>query len=170
MDDFVILRDVPKSETVENGVKKTVVRQTLSPHGQKPAQRLGKTTGAGDAPSKAAVSKPKHGGKQPKSTDLKQRIAERLRAARTAYDENSSFVARELGVTPQVLNAAEKGRNYPDALMLIRFCLLTGCPTDWIFLGRMESRMPVTMAARVGALFPQLLRGAEAVEAVLAEA
>lgn len=119
----------------------------------------------------AVVAPPaKRGGKQPKDSDLTKRIAERLKAARMAFDENQASVAKRLGVSPQVLSAAETGRNYPDAMMLIRFCLISECTTDWLFLGRMESSMPPKMAARIGALFPHLLEEDEEMEKVTAAA
>lgn len=80
-------------------------------------------------------------------------------AARVAYQENASAVARELKVTPQVLNAYERGVNFPDEHFLILFHELTGCPIDWIFLGKITAEMPPTMAARIGALFPHLVLG-----------
>lgn len=104
-------------------------------------------------------------GKQQKSTVLRMMMARRLKAARFAYEENAAAMARELGVTPQVLNSYEKGRNYPDETFLARFCDLTGCPADWIFRGKMETSMPPVMAARIGAYFPELLGVEEAEKA-----
>lgn len=101
-------------------------------------------------------------GKQPKSSELRAAIATRLKAARFAYNENAAQVARDLGVTPQVLNAYEKARNYPDETFLVRFCDLTGCPSDWILRGRMEAVMPPVMASRIGVHFPELVEGLDA--------
>lgn len=98
-------------------------------------------------------------GKGFKSSELRDRIAARLKAARFAYEPNAAQAARDLGVTPQVLNAYEKARNYPDEAFLVRFADLTGCPIDWILRGRMEARMPPAMAARIGVYFPELVEG-----------
>ena len=151
-------------------MKKPASTQTLSRRSKTPAAAVRKP-GAGFKTTRTVAAAPKSGqGKRPKNSDLKKRLAERLHAARVAYNENQSEVARALNVTSQVLSAAETGRNYPDALMLIRFCLISGCPMDWIFLGRMQSSMPPEMAARIGSLFPALLPDREAVERVAAEA
>lgn len=94
-----------------------------------------------------------------KSSELRMLMARRLRAARLAYMENGAEVARLLDVTPQVLNAYEKGRNFPDEYFMLRFCDLTGCPMDWILRGRMRSEMAAEMAVRIGYFDPDLLRG-----------
>ena len=96
-------------------------------------------------------------GKQPKDRALAERIGRRLFAARMAYNENQSEVAMQLGVSSQVMSAAELGRNFPDEMLVIRFCLVTGCPADWIYLGRLQSQMPVKMAAKLGSTFSHLL-------------
>lgn len=98
-------------------------------------------------------------GKQIKSSELRMLMARRLKAARMAYKENGAEMARDLGVTPQVLNAYEKGRNFPDEHFMLRFCNLTGCPMDWILRGRMRSEMAVEMAVRIGYFDPGLLQG-----------
>ncbi len=96
-------------------------------------------------------------GKTEKSSDLRRLMAARLKAARLAYMENGAEMARVLGVTPQTLNSYERGRNFPDEQFLVRFCNLTGCPTDWIFRGLMSAEM----AARIGHFAPALVPGLE---------
>lgn len=96
-------------------------------------------------------------GKQVKSSELLGLVARRLKAARMAFDENAAAVARELGVSPQVLNSYENGRNYPDEFFLVQFCNLTGCTTDWIIRGKIEVNMPAAMAARIGHFAPDLI-------------
>lgn len=103
-------------------------------------------------------------GKKIKSSDLRMLMARRLKAARMAYKENGAEMARDLGVTPQVLNAYEKGRNFPDEYFMLRFCNLTGCPMDWILRGRMRTEMAVEMAVRIGYFDPGLLQGVSADE------
>jgi transcriptional regulator with XRE-family HTH domain len=100
-------------------------------------------------------------GKKAKSSDLRIMVAQRLRAARMAYEPNAAQVARDLGVTPQVLNAYEKGRNYPDETFINRFCDLSGCPAEWIYRGKFQAIMPPAMAALIGVNFPELVPGAE---------
>ena len=85
-------------------------------------------------------------------------MARRLKAARFAYVESATEAAKLLDVTPQVLNAYEKGRNYPDESFLIRFSELTGCPLEWIIRGKIRAEMPTAMAVRIGAYFPDLLQ------------
>lgn len=98
-------------------------------------------------------------GKKVKSSELRALLARRLRAARMAYKENAAELARDLGVTPQTLNAYEKGRNFPDELFLVRFCDLTGCPMDWLLRGKMRAEMSAEMAVRIGYFDPGLLAG-----------
>lgn len=98
-------------------------------------------------------------GKTEKSSDLRRLMAARLKAARLAYLENGAEMARALGITPQTLNAYERGRNFPDEHFLVRFCNLTGCPTDWILRGRMSATMSAEMAARIGHFAPDLVSG-----------
>lgn len=96
-------------------------------------------------------------GKAFKSSDLRFLMAHRLKAARFAYKENASEFARDMGITPQVLNAYEKGRNFPDELFLVNFFEKTGCTADWIFRGKMESELPAAMASRIAHFFSYLL-------------
>ncbi len=99
-------------------------------------------------------------GKPPKSSDLQKLMARRLKAARAAYDPVAARVAEELGITPQTLNKYESdGPNgrFPDEMFLVKFARLTGCPTDWILLGRITAEMPAAMAARIGASAPELV-------------
>ena len=84
-------------------------------------------------------------------------MARRLTAAREAYDEEATAVARALGISKQTLWGYEKGRTYPDELFLVRFHALTGCPLDWIFLGKITSEMPAEMAARIARSHPDLI-------------
>lgn len=100
-------------------------------------------------------------GKTEKSSDLRRLMAARLKAARLAYMENGAEMARVLGISPQTLNAYERGRNFPDEQFLVRFCNLTGCPTDWILRGRMTATMSADMAARIGHFAPALVPGLE---------
>lgn len=85
-------------------------------------------------------------------------MAARLKAARLAYEPNGAEAARLLDVTPQVLNAYEKGRNFPDEQFLVRFCDLTRCPVDWIFRGKMRAEMGPEMAARIAVYAPELVQ------------
>jgi anti-repressor protein len=94
-------------------------------------------------------------GKTPKDAELRLNVGRRLHAARVAYDENQTNVAIAMGVTSKVLSAAENGRNYPDELMLIRFCRLTGCSLDWLYLGQLGGTDP-DLAERIRSLSPSL--------------
>lgn len=97
-------------------------------------------------------------GKTHKSDDLRLLMACRLKAARFAYRENASEFAREMGISPQTLNAYERGRNFPDEMFLVNFFEKTGCNADWIFRGEMKAEMSAVMAARIGVYFPTLLK------------
>jgi transcriptional regulator with XRE-family HTH domain len=108
-------------------------------------------------------------GKQPKSSDLKSLMAARFRAARMAYSEDAVSVAEKLGITKQVMSKYENGTTFLDELVIVKFAQLTGCPPDWIFLGRITSEMPATMAVRIGVLAPELVSEVSA-SAVQAEA
>jgi hypothetical protein len=59
------------------------------------------------------------------------------------------------------LGAAETGRNYPDQALLVRFCLLTGCSTDWLFFGTVQPMMTTVLANRLRAKFPTLIAPGE---------
>jgi transcriptional regulator with XRE-family HTH domain len=96
-------------------------------------------------------------GKKPKSSELRILMARRLKAARVAFDEQATAVARALGIPKQTLNGYESGRTFPDELFLVRFNALTGCPLDWIFLGKITSGMPPEMAARIARDAPELV-------------
>lgn len=117
------------------------------------------TTTTGGPSSKSAGEPPERGRakREPTPRELRELMARRLRAARRAYNERAAVVARQLGVTPQLLNQYERAITYPSEALLVRFSLLTGCPTDWIFLGRITQEMPPVMAARIGAMDPELL-------------
>lgn len=94
-----------------------------------------------------------------KSSELKTQIAARLKAARMAYDENGAAVARAIGIERPRLQKYEDGSTYPDEMFVVKFAQLTGCPTDWIYLGRITAEMPATMAARIAVLAPELVSG-----------
>ncbi|MFH5927420.1 helix-turn-helix domain-containing protein [Roseomonas xinghualingensis] len=97
-------------------------------------------------------------GKLPKSTELRELIGRRLKAAREAYDTNAARVARELEITPQTWNKYEQGDRFPDEMVVVRFCQLTQCPADWLYLGRITQEMPATMAARIAVAAPDLIQ------------
>lgn len=88
-------------------------------------------------------------------------MAARLKAARVAYMEDGAGVASRLEVSPQKLEAYEKGSLSPDEDFLVRFCDLTGCTMDWLFRGRMSSSLPPEMGARIGHFAPALVPGLE---------
>lgn len=98
-------------------------------------------------------------GKQVKSSELRMLMARRLRAARMAFMENGAAAARLLGVTPQVLNAYEQARNFPDEHFMVRFCDLTGCTMDWILRGRLRAEMAAEMLVRISYFDAELLHG-----------
>ena len=104
-----------------------------------------------------------------KSSELRILMAKRLKAARMAHDKMAAPVARALGISKQAINAYENGRLFPDEGYLVRFHELTGCPTDWIFLGKITAEMPPEMAARIAVLAPELLKLAPAKAARTAE-
>jgi len=93
-----------------------------------------------------------------KSLDVRFMIARRLRAARIAFDEVALRVAEELGVSASTWNKYETGKRFPSETVMIRFCELTGCPADWIYLGRITAEMPAQMAAQIGMAEPDLIR------------
>lgn len=92
-----------------------------------------------------------------KSSELRHLISLRLRAAREAYDPVAARVAEELNVETSTWNKYEMGRRFPDEAVIVRFCNLTKCPADWIYLGRITAEMPAAMAARIGVLAPSLI-------------
>jgi transcriptional regulator with XRE-family HTH domain len=108
-------------------------------------------------------------GKQPKSSELKELMAARFKAARMAYSDDAVSVATKLGITKQTISKYESGTTFLDELVIVKFARLTGCPPDWIFLGRITAEMPATMAARIAVLAPELVQGVTA-SAVQAEA
>lgn len=97
------------------------------------------------------------GPKKPKSVELREAIARRLRAARIAYEPNAAEVARRLEIDPRVLSKYEKGGLFPDELFVVRFCELTGCPADFLYLGRITQEMDSRLAARIGVIDPELV-------------
>ena len=97
-------------------------------------------------------------GKLPKSSELRLLVGRRLKAAREAYDPNAARVARELGLSPQTWNKYETGARFPDELVVVRFCELTSCPTDWLYMGRITQEMPAAMAARIAVSAPDLIQ------------
>ena len=105
-------------------------------------------------------------GKQPKSVELRQRLGERLLAARTVYHPNRAAVARALGVDHRVMEKYEKGDRYPDEAFIVRFADLTGCPLDFLYRGLITSEMDPLLAAGIAAAAPHLAE--EAVEAARA--
>ena len=136
------------------------------PQAKKPA-----IISAAPHPTEKGVAVSGSRGKQSKDVHLKRRVAARLHAARFAYCESQTEVARRLKVTSQVLSAAETGRNYPDLSMLVRFCLLTECSMDWLILGKRKTAMPMIDWLRICTHFPEFEDApAEALEQVLAGA
>lgn len=99
-------------------------------------------------------------------TALKAQIAARLTAARKAYHPNAAEVARALGVSPTTWDKYEKGSRYPNERLVVMFCDMTGCPTDFIYRGLITGDMHPAMAARIGMLYPELVeQAAEAAKA-----
>lgn len=96
-------------------------------------------------------------GNQIKSSDLRHMIARRLRAARMAFSDEAKAVADATGISKQTLYKYKKGETYPDELFLVRFCQLTGCPTDFLFLGKITSEMEPALAARIAVTDPELI-------------
>lgn len=92
-----------------------------------------------------------------KSSELRDLMAARLKAARMAYSENAAAFAEQVGVSKQTLYKYEVGKSFPDEFFIVKFSQLTGCPPDWLFLGRITADMPATMAARIAVLAPELV-------------
>ena len=95
--------------------------------------------------------------KGPKSTELKEAVCRRLKAAGEAYTKVQAGLARQLDVDPRQLNGYYQARNYPDEAFLVRFCDLTGCTMDWIFRGLMNASMPPETAVHIALAYPDLV-------------
>lgn len=85
-----------------------------------------------------------------------QAIAERVMHTREAYDSSlsASAFARLIGVSPQVLNNCEHGRNRPSVELAYRIASATGVTMDWIFFGRRDgisAKMAAALAEREAA-------------------
>ena len=106
--------------------------------------------------------------KGPKSSELKDLVAQRFKAAGEAYTSNQAQLARDLGVDPRQLNGYYRGRNYPDEAMLVKFCNLSGCTMDWIYRGIMDTKLPPETAVHIALRYPELVRQQEAVAVVAA--
>ena len=102
-------------------------------------------------------------GKPVKSSDLRDLVGRRLKAARMAYDPNQAAMARLLEIDPRQLAKYELGKLFPDEALIVKFCRITGCTADWLYLGRIGEPMPIVMAARIGVLAPDLVAPAGAV-------
>jgi len=96
--------------------------------------------------------------KAPKNSEMKALICARFAAAVKAYCSNQAQVARELDIDPRQLNGYVKGKNFPDESLVVRFCDITGCTTDWIYRGIMKSEMPVETAIHIAMESPGLVR------------
>ena len=101
-------------------------------------------------------------GKQPKSSELRRKVGERLLAVRTAYHPNRAAVARALEVDHRVLEKYEKGDRYPDEAFIVRFADLTGCPLDFLYRGLITSDMDPRLAALIAVAAPHLVEEAVA--------
>jgi transcriptional regulator with XRE-family HTH domain len=109
-------------------------------------------------------------GKQPKSSELRELVSRRLKAARMAYDPNAAAVARALGISPQTLHKYENDKTFPDEMFIVKFCDLTGIPTDFIYRGRFPQEMPAVLAARIGVIDPALVPGERGVAGTAGQA
>lgn len=94
--------------------------------------------------------------KPPKSSELREAIAARFKAAFNAYGSSQAEMARQLEIDPRQLNGYLRGKNFPDESVIVKFCDLTGCPTDWIYRGLIEAKMPLPTAIHIAMESPDL--------------
>jgi transcriptional regulator with XRE-family HTH domain len=104
---------------------------------------------------KPAMAKPR--GKGPKSSELKAMVCARLKAAGEAYQTNQRALAKLLEIDPRQLNGYYRGKHYPDEMILVKFCNLTGCTMDWIFRGLLDVKMPPETAIWIAINEPGLM-------------
>jgi transcriptional regulator with XRE-family HTH domain len=104
------------------------------------------------------ISRAPSRGKLLKNSDHLALVAARFRVARVAFNPSQVEVAKLLGITPQLLNHWEKGRNYPHLKKLADFCDMTGCTVGWIIRGIMEERIEAQLAVRVAVEAPHLVQ------------
>lgn len=65
----------------------------------------------------------------------KQQIGSRITLARTALGMKQAEFARGLDVPRDKLNGYEKGRFFPDPLIIYRMWRRYGVTADWVYLG-----------------------------------
>ncbi|NHN93764.1 helix-turn-helix domain-containing protein [Acetobacter sicerae] len=104
---------------------------------------------------------PRHNGdmahaKPPKSSELREAIAARFKAAFNAYGASQAELARQLEIDPRQLNGYLRGKNFPDESVIVKFCDITRCPTDWIYRGVIEAKMPLATAIHIAMESPDL--------------
>mgnify|MGYP001442394756 CR=1 FL=1 len=131
------------------------VKHTLS------ARTLAKLSAASGVPVPAVVvgahvgrgaPLPSPGGTGPVSADP---MVRRLRAARIAYGD-IDVAASAIGVSPETLREYESGERPIPNDFLLRFSEVTGCPLDWIFLGKITAAMSAEMAVRIALADPEM--------------
>lgn len=111
-------------------------------------------------------------GKREKDKALRKRIGARLLALQEIYlshedspardrgHTSAASIARALGIEPQLWNHYIHGSRYPDELVLIRFCRLSGGTTDWVLRASLDGMRP-GLAGVLGALYPALVLDGE---------
>jgi transcriptional regulator with XRE-family HTH domain len=80
----------------------------------------------------------------------KQQIGARLIQAREAIGLRQAEMARGLDIGRDKLNGYERGRFFPDPVVVYRMWRLYGVTADWIYLGVLAG-LPHSVAARLDA-------------------
>lgn len=81
----------------------------------------------------------------------KREIGARLRMAREAIGLHQAAMARGLGIGRDKLNGYERGRFFPDPVIVHHMWRLYGITADWLYLGLLAG-LPHSLAARLDAV------------------
>jgi len=101
----------------------------------------------------------------PPMTDVK--LAARFAAAIVAlYGDDLAKAAKDTGISTRELQAISSGTKSLSYANMIRFCDATGCPADWLLLGRVTAALPQWAMIRLLTLFPDLVEDQAPVDAV----
>lgn len=83
------------------------------------------------------------GMKSPKTPETElQRVADRLRRTREAFNMKQAQFARLVGIEPQAWSNYEQGLRRISIDQALKVCAATGVTTDWIYRGLMNTSLP----------------------------
>src|SRR5690349_14922481 len=91
-----------------------------------------------------------------RSSDIKQDVGRRLKAARTIVFDSSDGCARALGIPRNTWRNYESGERYPDPAHIVKFCDKTGFTADFIYRGRFKG-IAEDVQIRLAAEYPELV-------------